>query len=200
MVCIDLEKAYDQVPRDLIWQALNKRNVLRYYIEIIKDLYEGAVTSVRTTCRETSEFPVTICLYQGLALSPHLFALIMDELTAHIQEEVPWCMLFADEIVLVDELRDGVNAKLERWYETLEPKGFKINHTKTQYMDCNFSRQLQKAETTVRTKTQEIPQRDSFYYIGLIISKDGEIDENVKHRIKVGWLKWRLASGLLCEL
>ena len=38
----------------------------------------------------------------------------MDELNAHIQEEVPWRMLFADDIALVDESRDRVNAKLER--------------------------------------------------------------------------------------
>ena len=49
MVFIDLEKVYDRVPRDLIWWVLTKKNVPRGYIEIIKDMYEGAVTSVRTT-------------------------------------------------------------------------------------------------------------------------------------------------------
>lgn len=39
----------------------------------------------------------------------------MDELTTHIQEEVPRYMLFVDNIVSVDELRDDANAKLERW-------------------------------------------------------------------------------------
>jgi hypothetical protein len=33
-------------------------------------------------------------------------------------------MLLADDIGLVDELRDGINEKLERWQEALEPKGF----------------------------------------------------------------------------
>ena len=73
------------------------------------------VTSVRTTCGETGEFLVTIGLHLGSALSRYLFALITDELTTHIQEEVPWCMLFSNNIVLMDESRDGVNAKLERW-------------------------------------------------------------------------------------
>ena len=40
----------------------------------------------------------------------------MDDLTTHIQEEAPWCILFANDldIVLGDKLRDGVNVKLER--------------------------------------------------------------------------------------
>ena len=49
MVFIDLEKAYNRVPRDLTGWVLNKRNVSRGYIEIIKDVYERAVTNVRTT-------------------------------------------------------------------------------------------------------------------------------------------------------
>ena len=70
---------------------------------------------MRTTYGETGKFPVTIGLHQGSTLSLYLFALIIDELTTHIQEEVPWCMLFVDDIVLVDESRDAVNAKLEIW-------------------------------------------------------------------------------------
>ena len=42
MVFINLEKACDKVPKDLIWWVLNKRNVPRNYIEIIKDMYEEA--------------------------------------------------------------------------------------------------------------------------------------------------------------
>ena len=53
-------------------------------------------------------------------------------------------------------------------------------------MDCNFGGHIQKAETTMRIDAQEIPQRDSFCYLGSIISKDVKINEDVKHRIKVG--------------
>ena len=107
-------------------------------------------------------------------------------------------MLFTDDIVLVDESRDSVSAKRERWQEVLESKGFKISRTKTIYMDCNFSGHLQRAKTIGRIKAQEIPQRYSFRYLSSKISKDGEIDKNVKKSIKAGWLKRRLASGVLC--
>ena len=59
----NLHMAYDRVPRDLIWWVLNKRNVPRGYIEIIKDMYEGAVTSVRNTFGETGEFLMTVGLH-----------------------------------------------------------------------------------------------------------------------------------------
>jgi hypothetical protein len=32
-----------------------------------------------------------------------------------------------------------------------------------------------------------------------MLQKDGDVDENISHRIKVGWLKWRQASGVLCD-
>ena len=58
----------------------------------------------------------------------------MDVLTRDIQHELPWCMLFADEIVLIDETRNGVNAKLEVWRQTLETKGLQLSRTKTEYL------------------------------------------------------------------
>ena len=48
-------------------------------------------------------------------------------------------MLFADDVVLVDESRAGVNRKLELWRRTLESKGFRLSRTKTEYMMCDFS-------------------------------------------------------------
>jgi hypothetical protein len=63
--------------------------------------------------------PINIGLHQGLALSPYLFALVIDEVTRDIQGDIPWCMLFVDDVVLVDESREGVNRKLELWRQTL---------------------------------------------------------------------------------
>ena len=48
----------------------------------------------------------------------------MDKLTGHIQDDIPWCMLFVDDIVLIDETQEGVNAKFNLWREVLESKVF----------------------------------------------------------------------------
>jgi len=48
-------------------------------------------------------------------------------------------MLFANDIVLIDEIKRGNSSKLEQWKEALETKGFKARRTETEYMECKFS-------------------------------------------------------------
>jgi hypothetical protein len=100
---------------NIMWWALHKRKVSTKYITLIKDMYDNVVTSVRTSEGDTNDFPIIIGLHQWSALSPYLFALVMDEVTRDIQGDIPWCMLFADDVVLVDESRTGVDQKLELW-------------------------------------------------------------------------------------
>ena len=76
-----------------------KRRVPIKYIDKIKDMYDGVVANVKTCGGITSDFSITIGLHQGFALSPILFAIVMDELTRAIHDEIPWCMLFADDII-----------------------------------------------------------------------------------------------------
>jgi hypothetical protein len=63
----------------------------------------------------------------------------MDEITRGIQGDIPWCMLFVDDVVLVDESRTRVDQKLELWRRTLQTKGFRLSRSKTEYMKCDFS-------------------------------------------------------------
>ena len=44
----------------------------------------------------------------------------MNELTIEMQKEVPWCMLFADDVVLVGQTRKQVNDEFESWRKALE--------------------------------------------------------------------------------
>jgi hypothetical protein len=115
MIFIYLEKAYDKVPRNVMWWALQKHKVPLKYITLIKYMYDNVVTSVQTSDGDTNDFLINIGMHQGLSLSSYLFALVMDEVTIDIQGGIPWCMLFAYDVVLVDESRTGVDQKLKLW-------------------------------------------------------------------------------------
>ena len=71
---IDLEKAYDKVPRNIMWWALEKHKIPTKYITLIKDMYKDVTTFVRTCDGNTTDFPINIGLHHGSALSPYLFA------------------------------------------------------------------------------------------------------------------------------
>ncbi|XP_070057852.1 uncharacterized protein [Nicotiana tomentosiformis] len=162
-------------------------------------MYDGVKTRVRTVGGNLDQFSVMMGLHQGSALSPFLFSLVMDVLAFHIQGEVSCCMLFADGIVLIDETRDGVNVQLEVWRQTLEFKVFKLSRTKTEYLKCKFSGEIQLGEGEVRLDSQVIPRRGIFKYLGSIIQGGREINEYVTHCIGAGWMERRLIFGVLCD-
>jgi hypothetical protein len=60
LVFIDREKAYDKVTRNVKWWALQKNKVSTKYITLIKDMYDNVVISIRTSDRDTNDFPINI--------------------------------------------------------------------------------------------------------------------------------------------
>ncbi|RZB42155.1 Ganglioside-induced differentiation-associated protein 2 [Glycine soja] len=199
LIFIDLEKAYDRVPREILWKALEKKGVRVAYIRAIQDMYDRVSTSVRTQGGESDDFPITIGLHQGSTLSPYLFTLILDVLTEQIQEIAPRCMLFADDIVLLGESREELNERLETWRRALETHGFRLSRSKSEYMECKFNKRRRVSNSEVKIGDHIIPQVTRFKYLGSVIQDDGEIEGDVNHRIQAGWMKWRKASGVLCD-
>ena len=150
--------------------GFRKKRITKRYIELVKDMYDGAITIVKTIIGETSEFLITVHLHQRSTLSSYLFILVMDELIKHIYD-IPWCMLFANDIVLIDETKFEVNIKIELQKEDLESKGFKISKTKIEYIKQNFSGSINTNKETVKIARQEILKYKKIRYLGSIIQQ-----------------------------
>jgi Reverse transcriptase (RNA-dependent DNA polymerase) len=161
-------------------------------------MYTNTVTCVRACDGESDTFSIKIGLHQGSTLSPYIFTLVMDDITNDIQEDIPWYMLFADDVMLIDESRIEVNQKLELWRQTLESKVFRLSRTNTEYMRCQFSREnLDDGDISLDGRV--VPMNDTFRHLGSMSQSEGEIDEDVSHIIRARWIKWRQTSGVLCD-
>ncbi|XP_076892962.1 uncharacterized protein LOC143544855 [Bidens hawaiensis] len=111
------------------------------------------------------------------------------------EDNVPWCMLFADDIVLIAESKQDLNMRLEEWRSALESKGLKISRSKTEYLYCDFGGVNDDEDVQIAIEGQEVPQSTKFKYLGSFVQSDGAIDSDVAHRVQAGWCKWRAATG-----
>ncbi|KAK3565332.1 hypothetical protein QTP86_006197 [Hemibagrus guttatus] len=193
--CRYLEKAYDRVPREELWYCMRKSGVAEKYVRVVQDMYERSRTVVRCAVGQTEEFNVKVGLHQGSALSPFLFAIVMDQLSEEVRQESPWTMMFADGIVICSESREQVEENLERWRFALERRGMKVSRSKTEYMCVNG----REGSGTVRLQGEEVKKVQEFKYLGSTVQSNGECGKEVKKRVQAGWNGWRKVSGVLCD-
>ncbi|KAK3536438.1 hypothetical protein QTP86_009951 [Hemibagrus guttatus] len=194
-VFVDLENAYDRVPREELWYCMRKSGVAEKYVRVVQDMYERSRTVVRCAVGQTEEFKVEVGLHQGSALSPFLFAIVMDQLSEEVRQESPWTMMFADDIVICSESREQVEENLERWRFALERRGMKVSRSKTEYMCVNE----REGSGTVRLQGEEVKKVQEFKYLGSTVQSNGECGKEVKKRVQAGWNGWRKVSGVLCD-
>ncbi|KAK3529993.1 hypothetical protein QTP86_009379 [Hemibagrus guttatus] len=169
-VFVDLEKVYDRVPREELWYCMRKSGVAEKYVRVVQDMYERSRTVVRCAVGQTEEFKVEVGLHQGSALSPFLFAIVMDQLSEEVRQESPWTMMFADDIVICSESREQVEENLERWRFALERRGMKVSRSKTEYMCVNE----REGSGTVRLQGEEVKKVQEFKYLGSTVQSNGE--------------------------
>ncbi|KAK3528823.1 hypothetical protein QTP70_011718 [Hemibagrus guttatus] len=162
---------------------MRKSGVAEKYVRVVQDMYERSRTVVWCAV-----------LHQGSALSPFLFAIVMDQLSEEVRQESPWTMMFADDIVICSESREQVEENLERWRFALERRGMKVSRSKTEYMCVNE----REGSGTVRLKGEEVKKVQEFKYLGSTVQSNGECGKEVKKRVQAGWNGWRKVSGVLC--
>ena len=76
-----LEKAFDQVPRKVIWWALRKLGVEKWIVRLVQGMYSNVKSRVRVGEGYSEEFEVKVGVHQGFVLSPLLFIIVHEALS-----------------------------------------------------------------------------------------------------------------------
>ena len=133
-VFVDLEKAFDRIPRAAVTWALRRQGVPEQLVKAIMLLHVGSTTRVLAAGGLSEELGLSVGVHQGSTLSPLLFNLVMEEATKECTRQAPWSMLYADDLVLTAETWDGVVEEFKKWKMALEKRGMKVNMNKTKIM------------------------------------------------------------------
>ena len=133
-VFVDLEKAFDRVPRWTLRWALRRQMVPEKLIRLVLALYDDSRSCAAAAGGLSDPFNVTVGVHQGSTLSPLLFNIVMEEATKECQRGVPWDMLYADDLIITGESKEDVEQQLQNWKVALAKRGLKINIGKTKVL------------------------------------------------------------------
>ena len=115
MAFVDLEKAFDRVPRKLIWWAIRKPGVNEWTVKLVVGMYENVRSRVRV----------------GEVHSPLLFITMLEALSCEFQAGIPWQDLYADDLVIIVDCMEDCISKLLTKNKGIERKGLGVNAGKT---------------------------------------------------------------------
>ena len=131
---VDLEKAFDRVPRKILWWAMRKLGIEEWAIRVIQGIYSNARSRVRVNRQYSKEFGVGVGVHQGSELSPLFFIMVLETLSCEFSLVVPWEILYADDLVIIADSMGECITKLKAWKANMEEKGLRVNMKKTKIL------------------------------------------------------------------
>ena len=131
---VDLEKAFDRVPRKVLWWAMRSLGIDEWVVRLVQGMYNNARSRVRVGDSYSEEFGVGVGVHQGSVLSPLLFIIVLEALSRDFRVGVPWELFFADDLVIIADSLEECVARVKAWKEGMEAKGLRVNMPKTKIM------------------------------------------------------------------
>ena len=125
---MDLEKAYDRVDRQGLWECLRMYGIGGRLLEAVRSFYRGSTAKVRINGNCSESFEVAFGLRRGCVMSSWLFNINMDGVVREVKAEMlergvklrrngrEWevgQLLFADDTALVADSSEKLRRMIE---------------------------------------------------------------------------------------
>uniref|UniRef100_A0A8C9TQF7 Reverse transcriptase domain-containing protein n=1 Tax=Scleropages formosus TaxID=113540 RepID=A0A8C9TQF7_SCLFO len=187
MCFVDLEKAYDRVPREILWEVLREYGVPGPLLRAIRALYIQSESCVHILGIKSSLFNGGVGLRQGCALSPLLLVVFMDRISRRSrgQEGIlrgsrkVTSLLFAGDVVLFALSHDCLQHTLEQFSAKCEVVGMRISTSKSESMVLSRKRMA----CPLQVRGENLPQVEEFKYLGILFTSEGRREREIGHRL-----------------
>ena len=146
MCFVDIEKAFDRVPRKVMEWAMRKKSLSEVQVRAVMSLYNDAKTRVMVGSAYSEEFEVKVGVHQGSVLSPLLFTIVVDVIAENVRRGVFNKLLYADDLVIMSEDMEDLKKRFGNWKNALESKGLKVDTRKTKVMASGSEGDLLKSK------------------------------------------------------
>ena len=179
---VDLQKAYDTVQHDLLWQHLTAIGIGPKMLAAIKSLYSSGTLSMKVGGTAGPPRVQQNGVRQGCPLSPTSFGIFFDGLHGRLDSTAPragvqlgsgrWVssLVYADDVVLLSWSSLGLQALLEGMHAFCQGLGLTISPSKTEVVVFNGT-----ASSTWHVGQHQLPQSASFKYLGLVFHESGSM-------------------------
>ena len=185
---IDFKKAYDTVNRELLIRKLQSLGINGIFLRNIISIYRTTEYSIKLKSGNTRGIKSNLGLKQGCPLSPILFNLYIDDIKEifddtcepiTIQDTKLNHFLYADDLVILSESKDGLQRCLDKASHFSKMKHLTINVKKSKTMVFNNTGKFIRDIFTVDGQKMDCVQ--TFCYLGVDIKCSG----TVKHALNV---------------
>ena len=191
---VDMTKAYDSVPRDLLWQRLQSVGVTGYMLTAIQAMYAHSRFAVKVDGRVGESFLSYLGVRQGCPLSPLLFGIFIDEYASYLNSTLPQAgarlgdmsivplLLYADDMVLVAESAEQLQQQLDNLHQWCTVRGMSVNSAKTEVVVFgNKAAVSSERQQTWKIGSRDIKRTQAFKYLGIVFHSTKGVLHCVQH-------------------
>eukprot|EP00249_Psilotum_nudum_P025149 c29391_g1_i1 orf=1144-4386(+) len=194
---VDFEKAFDTVPRHLLWKRLAEIGLPNTLIQAAQELYVQVIGVMKGPTNDLVKVICDIGVKQGCPSSPTLFGIYIDKLEACLQQKgggglklmhlVLFNLLYADDVVLLSCTWRSMQEHLYALQDFCETYKLRVNLKKTQVMIYQPKRT---SLPPLVYKNQEIERVEKYKYLGITITDTLNWSFSILQRISAGWNAW----------
>jgi len=205
LLYVDLRKAYDSVPHNKLWEALEKTNISVTLIKAAKRLYEDVTTKIKMGNKLSNGFTTTKGLKQGCCLSPTLFKIYLEQtlktwkrkcqnMGISLNDTTLYTLCFADDQIVLAQDYEDLEYMTRKLIEEYNKWGLDVNLEKTRYMCIGGVQQ-----DLILEDGQIIKNCKDYKYLGMKITNDGTLDQTIKERNIQGRQAISMMNGILWD-